>query len=387
MSRRCGATTRARRSSPAPLTRFLGGLPAAALLAVVAPVHAAAQSRTVVAAGVEFQRMGFSDAGAVGTDALTLLTTSWAARFAASPTVDVSVSGNWARAEETNPAGGTRSLAGLTDTQLEATLRLAGGDVALTGMLALPTGSPALELGEIEVAARIASDLLPFRISNWGSGGGAGARVALARRFGGVGAGVSAGYFVGREFTPLGFADTEYRPGSSLVIRGVLDGNVGRAGKASLQLTVRTYGHDQQDGGDAFQAGARTQALASYAFRVGTRSSAVLYAGALHRAEGTSESSIIGIGARTLVTAGGSGRFQVGGVRLIPAADVRLVTASDGIDQGYELGLGGRAEVTRGSVVLVPEARLHLGRLALLRDVAESSYLGLDVGFTVRLRP
>jgi len=342
-----------------------------------------AQVAATVGAGFEFQSFSFSDADDVGVESLSLLTVPIAVSVPLAEWITLRMVGHWARTEKRSPDGETLTLSGFTDTELSATVRVPGDVASFTAVVALPTGNSTHDLDEVEVAGNVASDLLPFRISNWGSGGGGGGRASVAKSFGTVAAGVSVGYFVARDFTPLTFRDTEYRAGNNLVIRAAIDGNVGPAGKASLQLTLRTYGNDQQDGENGFQSGSRYQAIGSYAFAVGPRSSGVVYLGALRRSEGELEGVTL-TSARTLFMAGGGASLRVGQVLLRPSIDARVLRSETGINQGYNTGFGVRGEFGVGRAVLLPTVRVHVGKLVRVKGVSESSYLGTDFGMTVR---
>ena len=342
-----------------------------------------AQVASTVGAGIEFQSFSFSEADDVGVESLSLVTLPVAVSVPLAEWISLGMVGHWARTEKTRPDGETLTLSGFTDTELSATVRVPGDVASFTAVVALPTGNSTHDADEVEVAGNVASDLLPFRISNWGSGGGGGARASVAKSFGTVAAGVSVGYFVARDFTPLTFADTEYRAGNNLVIRAALDGNVGPAGKLSLQLTLRSYGNDQQDGVGGFQSGNRYQAIGSYAFAVGPRSSGVVYLGALRRSEGELEGVPLRR-AQTLYMAGGGASFRLGQILMRPSVDARVLRSETGVDQGYNTGFGVRAEVGVGRAVLVPLVRIHIGKLALVKGVSESSFVGTDLGLTVR---
>lgn len=337
-----------------------------------------------VGLGAEFQHFSFSDAPAVHMKSLSLVTLPFDAGLRIGQRVALQVSGFWARGERRNASGGTLTIQGPTDTQLSASLALDKGRISVSGILALPTGHAEQTLEEEDIAANIASDLLPFRISNWGSGGGVGLRAMAAERFGGLGAGVSLGYFLAQEFRPRTWQPTQYQPGNNLVVRTVLDGDVGRAGRASLQLSFHSYGDDLQNGTGFYRSGNRLQGIGSYAFAVGRRSSAMAYLGAMYRAEGQELQGLPPIGARTLFMAGGGGRIRVGRNLLLPTADLRVLRSEDGVDQGLNVRLGAAAELAVGSTLLVPFGRVHFGTLAVVKATEQSTYVGFDLGLGVR---
>jgi len=344
----------------------------------------AQQDPWTLGGGVQVQHFSFGDAESVNMESLSLLTLPLDAGVRVGRNVTLQLAGYWARGVRRKFNGETVSIQGLTDTQLSATVTFADGVASLTGIVALPTGNSTHDPGEEGIAANIATDLLPFRISNWGSGGGAGVRATAAQHFGKVGAGLSVGYFAAQDFNPRTGDETLYQPGNNVVVRGVLDGNVGRAGKVSLQLSFHTFGDDLVDGTGFYHSGKRFQGIGSYAFAMGRRSSGVVYAGAMRRAAGEELQGAPSIGAKTLFMAGTGTRLRVGGTLLLPTVDFRLLRAEDGVDQGFNARIGAAAEIGVGNLMLVPLARVHLGRLAVVEGKSESSYVGADLGLAVR---
>jgi hypothetical protein len=364
---------------------------AAVLTAFLAVVSSPAAGQAVpwsVGAGAEVQRFNFSDSESAGIKALTLFTVPVAADVTLGQRVTMRLAGFYASGSLEDRSGTTSSISGLTDTDLSATVSLADGSAAITAVAALPTGNSTHTLEEANVAGLVASDLLPFRISNWGSGGGFGVRALGARSFGRVGAGLSIGYFVAGDFSPVAEDQLVYRPGSTLQVRAAIDGNVGRAGKASLEISFQTFGEDVAEDINLYQSGNRFQAIGSYAFAAGRRSSAVVYLGAMHRASGEFDPSInapFTAGPQTLFMAGAGGRLRVGGTLVLPTLDLRALRSDDGIDQGFDSRLGVAAEFrTAGGWAFVPLARVHLGRIQVVEGV-ESSFVGVDLGLTVRV--
>lgn len=370
-----------RRAVPGPWAALLAGL-------LLSPGPTQSQSPPwSLGAGAEVQHFSFSDAEAVGLESLTLVTVPVAANVVLGDQITLRLASHWARGSRTDAGGATSSISGPTDTELSATVSLADGSAAITAVAALPTGNATHTLEEANVAGLIASDLLPFRISNWGSGGGFGVRALGARSFGRWGAGASVGYFVASDFSPVADDRLVYRPGNTLQVRAAVDGNVGRAGKASLEVSYQTFGEDVADERNLYRSGDRFQAVGSYAFAAGRRSSAVVYLGAMHRAGGEFQAAgrQIPAGPQTLLMAGAGARVRLGGALLLPTVDLRALRSDDGIDQGFDSRLGLAAELgTVGGWTLVPLARAHLGRIEVVQGV-ESSFLGVDLGLTVRV--
>jgi hypothetical protein len=236
----------------------------------------------------------------------------------------------------------------------------------------------------MEAAGIIAADVLPFAISNWGTGGGIGATLSAATPIGySMAFGVSAGYVVAREYEPVSTTSFAYRPGDQLHVSAALDRTIGTSGKASLSLTWQQFGDDRSAGTNFYQTGDRLNALASYAFIAGARSSGVVYAGWLRREEGSYTTVVQVTPAQDLIYGGAGVRIPLGATVLLPAFDVRVVGHEDGVDQGYTLTAGSGLELPVGTVLLVPSVRARFGNLTI-RDGLESGFTGFDAGITVR---
>lgn len=358
-------------------------VPALVLAAPAAAAQGADGLPWTAGAGARMESYAFADADRVGIEQVRLLTVPLAAEARLPGRLRLGIAGAYASAALRRPDGTASTLAGLTDTELRLSVPLAGDWVTLTGVAVLPTGKERLSEEEMQVAAVVASDLLPFGISHWGSGGGVGASLAVARRFGTVGVGVSGGFRASREYQAFEGEGPAYRPGDEAFLRFALDRSFG-AGKATLQAGAHRFAHDRMDGGNLYRSGDRYQLIGSYAFAGGRRASGVVYAGVLHRENGSRLAELAGdVPAQDLFLAGAGARVGIGRAALLPSVDARVFRSADGVGQGYGVGVGASAEVPAGPVVLVPSARLRLGSV-LVRDDARSAFTGMELGFTLR---
>jgi hypothetical protein len=357
---------------------------AAALLLPALPLGAQLTDPRAGAA-VRFESYSFDAVEAVNLDGIQLLTMPVSARVLLGSRFELGIAGAFARGSATRADGQERELSGLTDTEVRLTARLLDDRVRVGVVGLLPTGTTELSLEELDVAGLVASDLLPFAISHWGSGGGIGLSAAGALPVAaGTTLGLSAGYVLAREYDPLGTQQFSYRPGNQLHVRAALDHALGSTAKASLQLTYLQFGADEADGNNLYQTGDRLQALGTLAFAAGARGSAIVYAGYLRRLEGEYLDQVFGATpAQDLLYAGGSLRQPLGGVVLVPGLDLRVVGSDDGVDQGYTISGGAGVELALGRLVVAPNARLRFGRLTVRAD-QESNYTGFDVGVTLR---
>lgn len=355
-------------------------LAAALAAAPLANLPAHAQTATV-GGGAVFETYRFSDAEKIDIDALTLLTTPFGATVRFTRAVSLQVSGAWARGELERPDGSGATISGLTDTDVRLSATLGRDAVTITAIAQLPTGVAELTEREADAAGMFAADVLPFRVTNWGAGGGLGLSTAVAQPVGEFALGLAAGYVVAREFEPV-VGSAQYRPGNQLHITGAIDRTFGTSGKASLSVTYQRFGEDEADGANLFRTGDRIQALGSYAFATGPTGSGVVYGGYLHRARG----EFIGLNefdpSRGLVFAGAGLRLPAGTAVLQPAVDLRAQTG-DG-PAGFTLGVGGSAELPLGaSVRLVPTVRGRFGNVELATG-SSSGFAGAEAGLLVR---
>ena len=363
------------------MIRARGGLFAAlALIAFGLPLSA----QTVQAGGgVLFQRYTFDDieAASVESVSLTAFPFSGTARF--NPRLSFSVSGTWAEGSLVDPQRGELTISGPTDTQLSLTMAGRGGATSVSAIMLLPTGLETQDLDESRVAGAVASELLPFAISNWGTGGGAGVSVSTAHAVGGLGVGLSASYVVRREFTPLEDLTFAYRPGNVLRLAAAVDGTLGASMKGALRLTVHRHEDDAADDANLFRAGNRVELLGSLGFPVGATSTGLIY-GIIHKRErGTFLSSDGELASQDLILAGGGLRSRVGSWVLQPRVEARLFRREDGVEQGYDVGAGIDAEIPVGGTMVVPSIRAHLGNLEV-REGVETGFTGLEFGLALR---
>jgi hypothetical protein len=341
-----------------------------------------AQSALRPIAGVYLERYTFKQPEAIDIESLTLWTVPFGAEMAAGPNVLFSVSGSYARAVLSRPDGSEASLDGLTDSEISARVATPDGAASVTAIVQLPTGSSRLSGDGLFAAGAIAADLLPFRITNWGTGGGAGLSAAVARPLGSFVVGASVGYVVARSFEPLDAQDFRYRPGNQFQVQAAIDRTIGRSAKAAVKVGWNRYGTDKGDGQNLFQTGDRLRVVGSLDFAIG-QSKAIAYAGWLSRGEGEFAGATDLLPAQRLGYGGFGFRKSIGSAVLQPSLDVRVLD-TDGADRhGYTAGLGAALELPLSGTIVAPSVRGRLGRIQA-QDGAESTYNGIEMGLAVR---
>lgn len=345
-----------------------------------------------VGGGVVYESYAFDAPEATGFESVSLITAPFGAGFEVTSGFEVTLSGAFARGEMSLADGDTREISGLTDTAIRATWTAGRDLVAISGAVYLPTGKVEHTAEEARVAGAIAYDLLPFRISNWGTGGGADGSVAVAVPVGdGVSLGARVGYRMMAEHEPfdataVGGETFVYDPGDQLYVRAALDANVGTGSKLSVSATWQTFGEDTSEGTNLFRTGDRLQGLASLAFPTVANGSGWVYAGAQHRTEGTflELEPSADRPSQTLFFGGVGARLRTGGLAFLPVADVRVLRTEDGLGQGFTTSLGGSLEIPLGAgPELVPSGKFRFGN-ALVSEGVESGFTGFEAGLTVR---
>jgi hypothetical protein len=290
----------------------------------------------------------------------------------------VELHGDYAHGTLTRGDGTQTTLSGLTDSQLRLALPVGNERMGATiqAIALLPTGRETLTAREADLAGILASDLLPFRISDWGSGGAAGLGVSGARAVGSGSIGVGASYLAAREFQPL--SEFYYQPGDQMRLQVAADQNIGHTSKLTLALQYEHFRTDVSRGTNLYRAGDRYQAMTSFAFAATPTSSVIVYAGAIDREAGAAlADGILPYPHQRLVLAGWGGRARAGRFTLVPAFDFRYVNGSDGLPDGYLPSLGGSVEWPLGRVVLSAGARGQFGAVGMSRASGVSYSLTL----------
>lgn len=368
------------------MTRITGGT--ALILLLASAVGAEAQllpggSSTLVS-GAYFESYEFLDPALAGFERLSLISAPFGARAPLIDRLGLEVSGSFARAEVEYTDGTEVSLSGLTDTEVRLSFDVVPDRVTLSAGILLPTGNSTHSEDEASLAGLIAADLIPFRVSNWGSGGGAGLISTLVVPAGDFAFGVTAGYTIGREFEPAEEEELAYRPGDELRVRVAVERTIGSSAKASLLLGGQVYRDDEFAGTSVFQPGNRFEGMGSFSFAVGAGSAGVVYGGLQHRGSSTLVLEELETPEQTLILTGGGMRIPAGFATFVPSVDLRLFRRDDGVGQGHLTSLGAGLEWPFGQLVAIPALRARFGEVLLWED-AESSVRGVEAGLGVRL--
>jgi hypothetical protein len=387
-----GASPRSRRRFAR--EKWLAGLVAAVLATWVVPI--AAQSPLAgrsAATGVGFESYRFAEPVNAGIESVSLISVPATARARLFGPLTLQLRGGFASGSLVTATGSEVDLSGPIDTEVQLGVNLGSGpfSTSVAGIFVAPTGTSRHSPEEAILAAFVGSDFLPFRVRNWGMGGAAGVSLTAARSFGGGSLGFGAGYIATREYTPFQTADAPaahdfvYRPGNQLQLRFAADRNLTSASKLAVALVFERSDEDLLDDENLYRSGNRYQAMASYAFAAGARSTAILYAGGLLSDEGVALNPALNndFTSRSLILAGGGMRVPMGRTVFVPSIDARVFRRGSGLGQGYLTGIGAAFEIPAGGFALSPTARYRLGKFVASEDV-ESRVTGFDLGLEIR---
>ena len=334
--------------------------------------------------GVALETYQFQSKESVELESVTLLSMPFSTGLHLRPDLRLQVSGAYASGRIERADGTSGSIRGLTDTRVQVEAMLGADRLRIAGILELPTGHSRYTVDEADAAGAIAADVLPFEITNWGSGGGFGVHTSVGHQVAGFGLGASASYFVGREFEVFAGEDASFRPGDQLAIGLAMDRTVRQTAKAALHLQMVNHGDDKLAGSNLYRSGSRYRAMGSYAFPGPRYSSAMVFGGITHRTQGAFLQLAEDMASQNLLTAGVVLRMPLRWGVLIPAADLRVLRSADGLGQGYVSTVGAGAERSVGRMTLVPTLRARVGRVVAFEG-ERSGLWGLDVGVTARL--
>lgn len=328
------------------------------------------------------EHYSFDEPETLGIESLSLMTIPVSGHARLGGRVSLDVTARYARGALTATDGTEATISGLTDTRLELSRPFAGERVVVTGVAELPTGRATHTPEEAFVAGAVAADLLPFRISHWGSGGGLGGSVAVARPVGLFGVGLSAGYFVSGDFEPREGQSARYQPGDMLRINAVVDRSLGDA-KASLRVSWQDYSEDLLDEQNLFQTGDRLEVMGSWSFPLSRRASGIVHGAVLMREGGTLLGTTVTSASQDVFMAGAALELPAGNGVLRPLARIRVVRPDEGPGQGWVGELGAAGAWRAGGLDVGPLASLRIGSVDT-DGAGSTGLLGFEVGLSVR---
>lgn len=369
----------------------------AALMAVAAaslPAAALAQGDLPVGSvrvlsGFEVRGLSF-DAG-LGLKSASEIAIPFGMMWTASRRLAVDLGVRYASASRTPETAGQSkaTIAGLTDAQIRGVYQVVPDVVVFTVAANLPTGKTKLTGDELLAAGVVASELIPFPVSSFGSGANVTTGLAVAVPLAGWAVGVGGSYRLTAGYTPLATIDSSYKPGGELRIRVGADRVVGQ-GRVSLGFTFSSFAEDEFGGSRLFQPGKRYITQGSWSFPIGNLGLA-LYAWDLYRNAGT---LVVGGGAtakQNVVTGGVVASIQTGRSVLRPQLEYRLQSVRDNgaggwTTAGHLLSVSARYQVALSDrFALLPAARFDTGNIGSGGSTFGFTGWGVSVGLRATL--
>lgn len=279
----------------------------------------------------------------------------------------------------------SRSVSGLTDTQVRGTYTLGRDLAVLTVAANLPTGLKEAPLADGSVLGAVSSSFLAFPVPAHGSGAALTGGLAVAVPAGDWNIGLAGSLRWSAEYTPYREGQTAfaYQAGMEGRLRAGVDRVVGRS-RVTAGLTYSTFGTDEFAAGStvtgAYQPGPRWIAEAATVTAVGARSSLSVFGWHYQRTDG--DANGVSVGNRERISGLGAALRST----LAPAVEAHLgldgrlarIGETPGRLVGGEAGLGLRLS---GRVSLVPTIRYETGRLEpgsgnqTLRGISGSVFL------------
>jgi hypothetical protein len=333
----------------------------AASLLLAFPAVTGAQERRVQS-GFEFRTVSF-DSG-LGARSVRQLAIPFGVVIPLSPRFQIDAGVWYAQAERTEQGGASVTLSGLTDLQTRAVFEVVPDAVILTLSANLPTGHATLVGNEIDVAGAIASDMIPFPVTNFGSGFSLTSGVAFAMPVGSWAIGLAGSYRVNGEFQPLADTSGMYKPGGEMRLRLGVDRLLGQ-GRISLGLTWSDFSTDEFGGSGAYRSGSRYIPQVSLSIPLGNNSLAI-YAWDVYRTAGEYVGSPTTAPKQNTLAAGAVLNLNRGRASLRPSLEIRKAWEdNNGMqDSGTLVSLGTRYNLPLGSrFTVVPSLRFDVGSI------------------------
>ena len=366
------------------------GIAAAALIAAVSVPAAVAQEvpvgRVRFLSGLEMRGVTF-DAG-LGVKRVSEMAVPLGAIWTPSQRLSLDFGVRYAtatRAPEEDTLA-TESVAGLTDLQARGVFQVIPDLVVLTVAANLPTGKTALTAEELPAAGAVASDLIPFPVTSFGSGANVTTGLAVAVPFAGWALGAGASVRLSGEYTPLAEIDSTYRPGGEVRLRLGADRLIGQ-GRLSLGFTYSTFSNDEFGGTAVFQPGGRYITQAAWSFPIGNVGLGV-YVWDLYRSAGTVALSGSPTEKQNLISVGAMASIQLGRNQLRPQIEFRRQSAGAETltDAGKLFTLGVRYGLQLTDVLQVqPGLRFDVGNVVVDGVAVNFTGWGLSLGMRASL--
>lgn len=360
------------------------------IVAVVAASAAAApgfaQTRVDAQTGIEYRSVTFGSG--LGIKSLKEIAVPLGFALPLSSRLNLDAGTYYVSAQRQDSTS-SQTITGLTDVILRGTYQLKPDVAVFTFSVNLPTGHKTLRGDQVTVASAVATDLVPFPVSNFGSGFSVTTGLAWATPVGPWALGFAGSFRYNGAYQPLsdtsGGLDTlQFRPGGEVRLRIGADRLVGQ-GRFSLGLTYSTFANDEI-GSQSRSPGTRLIPQFSWSTPLGLNNSLLLYGWDVYR--NVDETATVNAGVKQNTIALGAMASLRSGERnaLRPQFEVRKGWQGPGglHDAGTIVGLGLRYQMAAGErMTLTPGVRFDVGSLPTSSG-GSASLTGLSASLTAR---
>lgn len=354
--------------------------------ASLAAVPLRAQTRVDAQSGVEYRSVSFGSG--LGITSLREIAVPLGFAMPLSSRLNLDAGTYYVSAQRQDSAS-SQTITGLTDVILRGTYQIKPDVAVFTFSVNLPTGHKTLRGDQVPVASAVATDLVSFPVSNFGTGFSVTTGLAWATPVGPWALGIAGSFRYNGAYQPLsdtsGGLDTlQFRPGGEVRLRVGADRIVGQ-GRLSLGLTYSTFANDEF-GSQSQSPGTRLIPQFSWSTSLGLNNSLLVYGWDVYR--NVDETAPVNPGVKQNTIALGAMASLRSGARnaLRPQFEIRKGWQGPGglHNAGTLVGLGLRYQMAAGErVTLTPGVRFDLGSLPTSGG-GSASVTGLSVSLTAR---
>lgn len=351
-----------------------------------AAVPALAQTRVDAQSGVEYRSVSFGSG--LGIQSLKEVAVPLGFALPLSSRLNLDAGAYYVSAQRQDSAS-SQTITGLTDVILRGAYQLKPDVAVFTFAVNLPTGHKTLSGDQVAVASAVSTDLVPFPVTNFGSGFSVTAGLAWATPVGPWALGIAGSFRYNGAYQPLsdrsGGLDTlQFRPGGEVRLRLGADRIVGQ-GRLSLGVTYSTFANDEF-GSQSQSPGTRLIPQFSWSTPLGINNSLVVYGWDVYR--NVDENAPVNPGVKQNTVALGAMALLKSGTRnsLRPLFELRKGWQGPGglHNAGTLVGLGLRYQMATGErMTLTPGLRVDLGNHATSGG-GSASITGLSASLTAR---
>ena len=338
----------------------------AALAALTSAPAFGQLARTDAQAGVEYRSVSFGSG--LGTTSLKELAVPVGIALPVSSRFTLDAGTFYVSAQGQDSAGNTRTITGLTDVIVHGAFQLKPDVAVFTFALNLPAGHKTLTADQQSIANAVATDLVPFPVTNFGSSFSMTTGLAYATPVGPWALGLAGSFRYAGSYQPIsgaGFDTLTIKPGAEVRLRVGADRIVGQ-GRLSLGVTYSTFSNDEI-GSQSQNPGTRLIPQFSWSTPIGLNNSMVFYGWDVYRNVDES-ASITGAVKQNTLALGAVASLRSGARNLLrPQIELRKGWQGPGGLQnaGTLVGLGLRYQIAAGEQFTVtPGLRVDLGSLA-----------------------